>query len=146
MLHRRLPALPLRHYRRRAFSPAPPLPIRLYLTRFGMGSTLVPSVSPGTSPSASFAAAAPSSLSVPCLLSLACGSHLPVAAAEREPELGCAVLGCVLAHSWAVFPSLALGPRRPKMAVGQLTPVGWSSSSRMNCFSFILYYLKFEMV
>ena len=115
-------------------------------SRFVMGSTLVPSVSPGTSPSVSFTAAAPSSLSVPCLLSLACGSHLPVAAAEREPELGCAVLGCVLAQSWAVFPSLALGPRRPKMAVGQLTPVGWSSSSRMNCFSFILYYLKFEMV
>ena len=83
------------------FSPALPLPIHLYLTRFGMGSTLVPSVSPGTSPSTSFAAAAPSSLSVPCFLSLTRGSHLPVTAAERKPVLGYAVLGRVRAQSWA---------------------------------------------
>ena len=85
-------------------SHAPPLPFHLYPTRLVMGSTLVPSVSPGTSPSASFTVAAPSSSSVPCFLSLTHGSHLPVTAAERKPELGCAVLGCVLAQSWAVFP------------------------------------------
>ena len=39
--------------------------------------------------------------SVPCFLSLTRGSHLPVAAAERKPVLGCAVLGCVRAQSWA---------------------------------------------
>ena len=83
------------------FSPAPPLPIRLYLTRFGMGSTLVLSISPGTSPSASFAAAAPSSLSVPCFLSLACGPRLSAAAAARGLEMGCAILGRVRAQSWA---------------------------------------------
>ena len=106
----------------------------------------MPFVSPGTSPSASFAVAAPSFSAIPCFLSLTHGSHLPVAAAEREPELGCAVLGCVLAQSWAVFPSLALGPHRPKAAVGQLIPAGRPSSSRINCFQFILYYLKIEMV
>jgi hypothetical protein len=47
---------------------------------------------------------------------------------------------------WAVSPFLTLRPRRPKVAVGQLIPAGWPSSSRMNCFQFILYYLKIEMV
>ena len=64
-------------------------------------STLVPSGSPENSPSANFAAAAPSSPTIPCFLSLTRGSHLPVAAAERELELGCAVLGYVRAQSWA---------------------------------------------
>ena len=64
-------------------------------------STPVPSGSPENSPSANFAAAAPSSPSVPCFLSLTRGSHLPVVAAERKPELGCAVLGRVRAQSWA---------------------------------------------
>ena len=66
--------------------------------------TPLPSVPPEKSPSANFAVAAPSSSSVPCFLSLTHGSYLPVAAAEREPELGCAVLGCVFAQSWAAFP------------------------------------------
>jgi len=107
--------------------------------------TPLPSVPPEKSPSANFAVAAPSPSSVPCFLSLTHGSHLPVTAAERKPELGYAVLGCVLAQSWAIFP-LPLGPRRPNVAVGQLTPAGWPSSSRINCFQFILYYLKIEMV
>ena len=61
----------------------------------------MPSGSPENSPSANFTAAAPSSPSVPCFLSLTRGSHLPVVAAERKPELGCAVLGRVRAQSWA---------------------------------------------
>ena len=63
--------------------------------------TPLPSVPPENSPSANFAAAALLSPSVPCFLSLTRGSHLPVAAAEREPELGCAILGYVRAQSWA---------------------------------------------
>ena len=43
-------------------------------------------------------------------------------------------------------PSLALGPRRPKVAVGRLIRAGWPSSCRINGFQFILYYLKLEMV
>ena len=61
----------------------------------------LPSVPPEKSPSVNFAVAAPSSSSVPCFLSLTHGSHLLVAAAKREPELGCAILGCVRAQSWA---------------------------------------------
>ena len=63
--------------------------------------TPLPSLPPENSPSANFVAAAPSSPSVPCFLSLTRGSHLSVAAAEREPELGYAILGCVRAQSWA---------------------------------------------
>ena len=63
--------------------------------------TPLPSLPPENSPSANFVAAAPSSPSVPCFLSLTRGSHLPVTAAARELELGYAVLGCVRAQSWA---------------------------------------------
>ena len=63
--------------------------------------TPLPSVPPENSPSANFAAAAPSSPSVPCFLSLTRGPLLSAAAAAREPELGCAMLGRVRAQSWA---------------------------------------------
>ena len=64
-------------------------------------STPVPSGSPENSPSANSAAAAPSSPSVPCFLSLTRGPLLSAAATAREPELGYAILGCVRAQSWA---------------------------------------------
>ena len=60
----------------------------------------LPSVPPEKSPSANFAVAAPSSSSVPYFLSLTHGSHLSVTAAEREPELGRAVVGRLIRSGW----------------------------------------------